>query len=299
MSIMNIKKIETDYGNWTIPYYIINSNKAGKNVLIVSGIHGNERVGRNSLNSVKKYIENNIKAGSVTIIPIVNTPAYYYSERGWNDIDLNRSFDDTNNQYHDIIKWLLQIFENNDYLIDIHSGNDTDMIDTYWRADINHIKSLQLGIMTGFQGLLYNNIKGSLRAAFLDYNTNGSAITIESGGSRQVDINNINDINILIKNVLASLDVCDGEIILTKSDNIGRQINILTNSISTINYIKSLGDYILKGEDFIKLDDNILKSPISGKLIHLNSLNNTSDGFICGILVKHNHPYKYDNIIIN
>jgi len=107
---------------------IIGGNKKGKNVLLISGVHGDEATPIYTLSLILKDIidgNSNLKISkinSLTIINGVNESGILNHQRDIsNEItnDLNRSFDTINK---DSVKLLKKFIDINDVIIDIHSS---------------------------------------------------------------------------------------------------------------------------------------------------------------------------------
>lgn len=114
-----------------------NQSNNNLNLLIISGVHGNERAGPYTLNDLikKKYFENkNFK--TITIIPIVNIFGYKYNTRYQNDIfnpDINRLFYNETNA--PLAKLIIDQVKKSDIILDFHEGYD------YYLQDKNSIGS--------------------------------------------------------------------------------------------------------------------------------------------------------------
>jgi hypothetical protein len=121
----------------TIYKFINDKSNNNINLLIIAGVHGNERAGPYTLNELikKKYFENrNFK--TITVIPIVNIFGYKYNIRYQNNIfhpDINRSF--YNETTDPLAKLIIEHVKNSDIILDFHEGYD------YYLQDKNSIGS--------------------------------------------------------------------------------------------------------------------------------------------------------------
>lgn len=137
-------------------------------LLIISGVHGNERAGPYTLNKLIKsnYFEQIIKninlkkfIKKIYVIPIVNEFGYKYNLRYQNDLfnpDINRNFYKNVAGPKDLIaKFIDNYIKKSDIIIDFHEGHDFHLINN---------KSIGSTIKTNNQSLLIFNILNNLNS---------------------------------------------------------------------------------------------------------------------------------------
>jgi len=118
-----IKRYDMTYEHM-ITYHIFDTNREGKNVVIIGGIHGNEPAG---WQAAAYLVENfNFSSGRFLIIPKANPLAIYRNVRTIDGLDLNRHFlgDSYGNIAHQIaavITYLIEQF-NPCLIIDLHEA---------------------------------------------------------------------------------------------------------------------------------------------------------------------------------
>lgn len=118
------KKITVASGTkYATPMYIIDSGKAGPTVMIVGGVHGNERAGYKAAAKVKDF---NIKKGKLLVLPQANKRAVAAGTRSGGGSDLNRAFPKTKSgsSTNTLSKAIFQQVKkyDPDWLMDMHEG---------------------------------------------------------------------------------------------------------------------------------------------------------------------------------
>lgn len=117
---MKINHINIKENN-KIPVYIFGANPK---ILLISGVHGNEKTGVVILKKVIKQLRNGSISYPVTIIPCVNLPAYQANSRvnPKDKVDLNRIFPvvDIKSQSHKIAKVIQDYAEQFTTVVDVH-----------------------------------------------------------------------------------------------------------------------------------------------------------------------------------
>ena len=102
------------------------SPQAGKRLLVLGAVHGNELAGMKGIQRVLAEIEAGqlaIAKGSVTFVPITNPLAHERKQRN-GDRNLNRNLGptDTPQEFEDhIANWLCPLMAQHDVLLDLHS----------------------------------------------------------------------------------------------------------------------------------------------------------------------------------
>lgn len=193
-----------------------NSNKPGKNILIIAGTHGNEPSGTESISVFKNLLKNRklfIKSGKLTIISNLNKCGYYTNTRFYNKIgkeyDLNRLYS-TN---FIVNKKVEELVKKNDIILDFHEGwgyinRDKYSIGSSITYDginkndiVKLIKILNEDINKEYKKFAISNrkiIRGSLREYSLK--NNKSYILLETTGQNNIQHINtrINQCNIFL-----------------------------------------------------------------------------------------------------
>lgn len=113
----------TDYAT---KLYTIKSSRSGPTVLLVGGIHGNERSGPVA---ARKYTSANISRGTLLVIPEANRKALDLNKRkAPGELDLNRAFPRSSKDKADnrLARDIYQVAKdyNVDWVIDLHEGYD-------------------------------------------------------------------------------------------------------------------------------------------------------------------------------
>ena len=121
---------------WQTPYYVIDSNKPGPTVMIVGGVHGNERAGAGAAEEIRHWP---IVRGKLLVVPRASVPALLANKRcDPNDPseagNLNRNFpckgglDEPRGVAAQAI-WQLAARTRPDWLVDLHEGINFRKID--------------------------------------------------------------------------------------------------------------------------------------------------------------------------
>jgi len=107
------------------PYYIYNSGVKGPTVVVIGGMHGNEKAGYMAAREIKDFT---VKKGRLIVIPELNKPAVKAGKRTSSLGDMNRAFPRTktdsprNSLAKDI--WNLMAKYRPEWLVDLHEGYD-------------------------------------------------------------------------------------------------------------------------------------------------------------------------------
>lgn len=148
------KRILAPKTSFSTPYYVVRGEKKGANMMIVAGIHGNERA---SVTAAKRLVRMagsgsiRIRRGTLIIVPIVNQAAYRKNIRGVPD--LNRTFPRPPGQpaRHALSQALFRLAKQHglSWYLDLHEANG-----------LSELNPKRLG-----QTLIANSGNGSLPAA--------------------------------------------------------------------------------------------------------------------------------------
>jgi succinylglutamate desuccinylase len=103
--------------------YVIKSNKPGPVVMVVGGVHGNEKAG---YTAAKKLTDYKITRGTLLVLPEANKRAVAANKRYLRDGDLNRDFPTTKNGKADTVlaRGILSAMKKYkvDWVMDMHEG---------------------------------------------------------------------------------------------------------------------------------------------------------------------------------
>lgn len=108
-----------------IESFTIEGSQPGKHVLILGGIHGDEYEPMAAVRRLRKQILPEKLSGLVTLVPVVNQPAYErINRRGPDDLDLARTFPGSpeGSITQKIAHEVTLLIQATDYLIDLHTG---------------------------------------------------------------------------------------------------------------------------------------------------------------------------------
>ncbi|WP_339728617.1 M14 family metallopeptidase [uncultured Gimesia sp.] len=111
--------------NNLIESIIIEGVRPGQHLLILGGVHGDEYEPMAAIRLLKTQINPDQLTGRVTLVPVVNRPAYERLQRcGPDDLDLARTFPGSSNGSisQQIAAEATQLIQSADYLIDLHTG---------------------------------------------------------------------------------------------------------------------------------------------------------------------------------
>lgn len=103
----------------------IEGAQSGKHLLILGGIHGDEYEPMAAVRQLRTRISPEKLSGRVTLVPVVNQPAYErINRRGPDDLDLARTFPGSpdGSITQQIAHEVTQIIKSVDYMIDLHTG---------------------------------------------------------------------------------------------------------------------------------------------------------------------------------
>ncbi|MGI6083427.1 MAG: succinylglutamate desuccinylase/aspartoacylase family protein, partial [Limnochordia bacterium] len=105
------------------PYYIYNSGVKGPTVVVIGGMHGNEKAGYMAAREIKDFT---VKKGRLIVIPELNRPAVKAAKRTSSLGDMNRAFPrkktDSPRNYLAKDIWNLMVKYRPTWLVDLHEG---------------------------------------------------------------------------------------------------------------------------------------------------------------------------------
>src|SRR5579875_1109954 len=126
--------VQADLGNRTVevPIIAINGTQEGPRVTVSGGVHGAEYVGIEGARRVGTSLDPATVSGSVVVIPIMNTTAFFKRSiytSGLDGNNINRMFpgDPNGDPAQRLAAWLFDnLIHPSDYFVDMHGG---DMIE--------------------------------------------------------------------------------------------------------------------------------------------------------------------------
>lgn len=104
---------------------VIEGQQPGPHLLIFGGVHGDEYEPMAAVRKLREQITPDLLAGKVTLVPVVNQPAYERSSRcGPDDLDLARTFpgSPSGSITEQLAHQATELIQTADYLIDLHTG---------------------------------------------------------------------------------------------------------------------------------------------------------------------------------
>ncbi len=140
-----VKVGERPISDVTFPLCVIRSKQDGPTLLVTAGVHPSEYPGMEAAMRLMNNTQpQDLKKGTLVIIPIVNTVGFETAEPNTNPIDnlnLNRIFpgDPNGTISHQLARRLLEVAAKADYLIDLHGGDATEFLQpfTIWHKTGN------------------------------------------------------------------------------------------------------------------------------------------------------------------
>ncbi|MCL1827212.1 MAG: succinylglutamate desuccinylase/aspartoacylase family protein [Candidatus Cloacimonetes bacterium] len=110
--------------NYELDVYTIKGDKPGASLLIIGGIHGDEK---SSFLAADYFADVTIENGTITLLPRTNLPAIMANRRFLN-VDMNRRFDHTTvaggNFYEDLVVAVVKEYmQKSDFVLNLHEGS--------------------------------------------------------------------------------------------------------------------------------------------------------------------------------
>src|SRR5690606_19358831 len=109
------------------PTKVIDSKEAGPKGLVIAGVHGDEYEPVFAVQRLIRELEGKLVSGSVALIPVVNTSAFFSSSRAGEDgLDLARTCpgDESGTRTERVAAAISEKIRNSDFLIDMHTGGN-------------------------------------------------------------------------------------------------------------------------------------------------------------------------------
>ncbi|KAJ1905039.1 hypothetical protein LPJ81_002147, partial [Coemansia sp. IMI 209127] len=198
----------------SVPVIVARGSVAGPVVGITSALHGNELNGIPLIHRLFREISPDTLHGTVIAVPVLNTPGFLMSQRGYTDgTDLNRKMPGKINgsspqvYTYNIIHRIVCRFE---YLIDLHTASSGRVNSLYVRADMLNAKAARMARLQNPQIIVHNsNPGGSLRGAAVERGI--PAITVEIGDPSRFHKRFIKNALLGVTNILSHLCMIPSE----------------------------------------------------------------------------------------
>lgn len=284
--------------------YVLNmvqyKGSAGPSVFIGAGVHGDELTGIASIWKLVDYLKGREIHGTVTIMPSMNPDGLNYNIRGMPEagVDLNRLYPGKSTGYiaERITAKIWEIARKHDVIIDLHTigrGIPFVLLDPV-TGDLK-AKNDDLAEATGitvldeFEAKDYaqQNLGASLGGVA---STHGiPSLTIELGGSKDIDWGTVEAGYLAVRNVLVHMGVVEGAMTAVKSSVVikekgYRREDVWSEKGGLLEYTVRLGQKLRKGQVVAKVRNPFgevveeVKMPKDGYIIALNSYENSYTG---------------------
>ncbi|KAI9502942.1 hypothetical protein BX070DRAFT_259668 [Coemansia spiralis] len=191
--------------------------------------------------------------GTVIAVPVLNTPGFLLSQRGYSDgTDLNRKMPGKLNgsspqvYTYNIIHRIVCHFE---YLIDLHTASSGRINSLYVRADMLNPKAARMARLQNPQIIVHNsNPGGSLRGAAVERGI--SAITVEIGDPSRFHKRYIKNALIGVSNILSHLCMIPNEEAVPEYEPVlcTRSFWIFAKSGGILNVIPDIATWVRAGD---------------------------------------------------
>lgn len=130
----HVKVGERPISDVTFPLSVIRSTQDGPTLLVTAGVHPSEYPGMEAAMRLMNGTQpEDLKQGTLVVVPIVNTIAFEAAEVNANPIDnlnLNRIFpgEEHGSISHQLARRLLELAERADYIVDLHGGDASEWL---------------------------------------------------------------------------------------------------------------------------------------------------------------------------
>lgn len=281
----------------------------GPSVFIGAGIHGNELTGQASLWRLYDYLEDKDVRGAITIMPVMNPDGLSFNVRGipGAEVDLNRLYPGKADGYisERITAKIWEVAKKHDVIIDLHTmGPSIPMILIDRLSGELKAKTDRLAEAAGItvleelspEAYALQNLGASLGGVASAANIPN--ITIELGGSSEIDWGSVEAGYLAMKNMLVHLGVVNGTPTKVTSSTVIRETgycraDVFSEKGGIIEYAVKMGDKVKKGSTLAKIRNLFgdvveeVRMPEDGYMISETSVSATqTGGGIATIAVK-------------
>lgn len=269
----------------SLPCVLIGNGK-GKTVIVVSGQHGNEWTGTYSCHLLYKALNPKDFNGLLAMIPVANPLAFRQKHRvsTVDYVDMNRSFRFVkNNKPTDKIAKI--IFDNfclkSDLVIDLHGGGPGEylpIVEVLRDSDIDLGLNLNLGNVITLKKDPGTIVTNCFRSGI-------KSISVEAGRELSIDENNAQLIADGIINLLSNYKILNKIPSTLKNQSIFNKKTVIpADKTGFFTSTIKLGETVNKGrvigkiQPFFSNKQDLIKSPVSGKIIYLRYQRIISEG---------------------
>ncbi len=250
--------------------HVIQGHIDGPRLLIFAGIHGDEYEPMAAVRELSQRIQPDLLKGSVTLVPVVNRPAWERRQRtGPDGLDLARTFpgNASGTITEQIAAEATQLINNAHYFIDLHTGGlayDISPLAGYMLHENKPILETQrrmaaamnLPIVWGTSGKLDGRSLSAARDA------NVPAIYAEWGGGGGCNPQGVEDYVTGCLSVMAELEMYDSHTTVRKTPTIVEDPRDNSGHLQ-LNYPAPQAGYF---EPAVKLDDMVTEETILGHI---------------------------------
>ncbi|MBN1677953.1 MAG: succinylglutamate desuccinylase/aspartoacylase family protein [Candidatus Thermoplasmatota archaeon] len=282
---------------------------AGPSVFIGAGVHGDELTGIASIWRLIDYLKGKEVLGTITIIPSMNPDGLNYNIRGMPEagVDLNRLYPGKSTGYiaERITAKIWEIARKHDVIVDLHTigrGIPFVLLDPVSgdlkRRNDELAEATGITVLDEFESEDYaqQNLGSSLGGVA---STHGIAsLTIELGGSKDIDWGTVEAGYLAVRNVLVHLGAVKGTLTPVKSSVVihekgYRREDVWSEKGGLLEYVVELGQKVKAGQVIAKVRSPFgevveeIRMPEDGYMVALNSYENAyTGGAIATIAIK-------------
>ncbi len=281
-----------------LPIIVARGKADGPILGLTAAVHGNELNGIPVIQRIFKEIDINELRGTLVGIPVVNVPSLFRKKRRFLDgNDLNHIMPGKENgNVSQVYVWRFvhQIVQQFDYLMDLHTASFGRVNSYYIRADMQDDITRKMALLQNAQIIVHNPPSdGTLRGAAEELGI--SAITLEVGNPNTFQKGLIRDGLTGIHNVLSYLDMMDSPIEAGDTETVQckKSYWIYTDTGGILTVLPRVAALVKKGEtiaimrnifgdltkEYVAPEDGIVigksVSPINqtgGRILHLGIL---------------------------
>ncbi len=246
----------------------------GKNIVVLSGVHGNELTPISALIKLQKNIDIVLPyVNKITLIMGANVDAMKRFSRS-SDKDFNRIMGED----HEFAKLMEEYVNNNDVIIDVHASpniSEFALINT----DDNYSKMVNFCKKCNIDIVAWESNTNSIKS--FAFSKDKVGITLELNGMTSIDEKSAVKGSEMIISIIKNIDLLD-ETHFSYNIEVLKAINSPKDGL--IEYHKSIGDMIYDNEMIYTLYDtsgdiiDMVKSDTTGKIILVNSNNYVNTG---------------------
>lgn len=301
--------------SWYTPVIVVKGNNSGKNLLINTGIHGDELNGAFALQKVMKSLSPDKVSGAVVGVFQASPNSLMHISRNWYMAtdsgeyeNMNRLFPGKQNgntaQVQAYKLWNDLWKGNAQYVIDLHTQSTDTNYPLMVYADYRVSSAQQMAELIPADQIKKDpGEKGSVETTFIEAGI--PAITVEIGKGREYQPEYVNRTVTGINNIMISLGIIKGSITQTAKTQGAFTGNDMTSvRASTGGYAEvlvSVGDNVKK-DQLIAIQTNPFgdlikeyKSPVDGKVLSTGSGATREAGGLLVRILQQNPDVKCNN----